>query len=96
MDKTVKKMPKDILDKMKTDFKSIDEIEYIKNKLFSLYSINLNVGAEQLMRSILVIANGKIDLFNKIFDTDFYNDPRDVIMEAMSINDKINYGLEKF
>ncbi|MDR1179408.1 MAG: hypothetical protein LBK44_02790 [Spirochaetales bacterium] len=53
----------------------------------------INISAEQLMRSILVIAHGKKDLVDKIFDKNFYNDPRDVLMEAMDIDNTINYGL---
>ncbi|MDR1315319.1 MAG: hypothetical protein LBK13_00480 [Spirochaetales bacterium] len=92
----IKFLPEDILNRIRDDFRKKRENAYIKNKLLTVYSKNVNIGAEQLMRSILVIANGRKDVVDKIFDENFYNDPRDVLMEAMNIDNTINYGLNKF
>ena len=92
----IKFLPKDILGKINDDYKKKTENIYVKNIFLSLYTKNLNIGAEQLMRCILIIANGKKNIIKKIFEENFYNDPRDVVMEAMAIDNSINYGNNEF
>jgi hypothetical protein len=87
---------KDILNRIKKDYKRKSENNYVKNKLLTLYTKNINIGIEQLMRCILVIANGEKCIIDKIFKENFYNDPRDVAMEAMAIDNSINYGINRF
>ena len=95
-DNIIKFLPIDILNRINNDFKREADKKYVKNKLLTLYTENITVGAEQLMRSILVIAGGKKDLVAKLFRENFLNDPRDVIMEAMAIDSAINYGNNAF
>ena len=92
----IKFLPVDILNKIENCFKKKTDKNYVKNKLLTLFTENINVGAEQLMRCILIIADGRKDLVTKIFKENFFNDPRDVIMEAMAIDSTINYGNNKF
>jgi hypothetical protein len=75
-------LPEDILERINNDFRKKRENRYVKNKLLTLYTKNINVGAEQLMRSILATANGKKCILDKIFDENFYNDSRDVFNDG--------------
>ena len=95
-DSIIKFLPKDILKKINDDYKKKTENIYVKNKLLSLYTKNINIGFEQLIRCILIIANGRKNIIDKIFEENFYNDPRDVVMEAMAIDNSINYGNSEF
>jgi len=44
--------------------------------------LSLNVGPEQLSRSILILSDGDIEEVKEIIAKNFYGDPRDVIMMA--------------
>jgi hypothetical protein len=48
----------------------------------SLWHKTLNVRPDQLAPSILVISGSQLSKLEEIFDSNFYGDPRDVIMEA--------------
>ncbi|MDR2905965.1 MAG: hypothetical protein LBU73_08430 [Helicobacteraceae bacterium] len=89
-------LPEDILNKIESDFKGKAAGDYVKAKLLTLYTKNLNVGAEQLMRCVLAIANGDQNEVDNIFNSNFYNDPRDVLVEATVRDNSVNYGLSKF
>ena len=92
----IKFLPKDIVNKINNDFKKKTENIFVKNKLLSIYTINLTVSAEQLIRCILIIADKKKSVIEEIFEKNFYNDPRDVIMEAMARDNTIYYGINEF
>lgn len=75
-------LQEDILQRIRKDFPAIaDRVEVI-NLFQSVSPETINVGIEQLQRSILVIAAGNITEVQRIFDTGFYGDPRDLIMIA--------------
>ncbi len=58
---------------------------------------NLNVGNIQLIRSILIIADIDKNKIRSMINSDYYGDPRDVIMEAMNIPGNSNdYGKTLF
>lgn len=69
--------------------KKIDELfnndyerQTAKQLILSLWQTSLNVGPDQLARSILIISDGELSKIQEIFSSNFYEDPRDVIMEA--------------
>jgi hypothetical protein len=74
-------LPKDIVRKINDQYKDLNERNEVKGLISKLWKMNLNVGAPQLARSILTIANGNINEVKKI-TTDFYGDPRDVLMKG--------------
>jgi hypothetical protein len=41
-----------------------------------------NIGYAQLIRSILILSEGRLSAIRKIIDSDYYGDPWDVIMKA--------------
>jgi hypothetical protein len=101
------KLPEDILKKIELDYKTSESQNYVVKNLLELFSMDLkdiNIGdikieVYQLIRSILVIADGDIAEFNRILEwnNSFYSDPRDIIMDAMMrTNYEINYGLNPF
>ena len=93
----MKKLPKDILKRIEADFKTKKSQKYAEEKLSTLFSTYINVGVDQLARSILIIADGKTDEIDKIFETNFHGDPRDLILLAMSISDNETfYGINPF
>ena len=93
----MEKLPEDILRKIEMDYKTNDLQKYVTEKLLTISSMKINVGIEQLVRCILIISNGNINEFNGLFESNFYEDPRDVIMEAMAIsNNETYYGTKPF
>ena len=93
----MEKLHEDILRKIETDYKTNDLQEYVIEKLLTISSMKINVGIDQLLRCILIIANGNINKFNELFESNFYGDPRDLIMEAMAIsNNETYYGIKSF
>lgn len=90
------KIAKDIVQAIKS--KSIDEQTALK--LFQLceeiYDQKLNVGHDQLVRLMLIISNFDEDKFLEIMESNFYGDPRDVLMSAHSQDKTSNYGINKF
>ena len=78
----MKTVPKDIIKKIDSLFHDSDVNHEIKNLINSLWSADLNVGADQLARSILVLSDGNVQKIEDIFLHDFYGDPRDVIINA--------------
>lgn len=90
------KIAKDIEKAIKS--KSLGEQTTLK--LFHLceeiYDQKINVGHDQLVRSMLIISKFDKDKFSEIIDSKFYGDPRDVLMAAHTQDEKSNYGLTKF
>lgn len=72
----------DILQRIMKDFTGIVDRVTVINLFQSVSQETINVGIEQLQRSILVIAAGNITEVQRIFDTGFYGDPRDLIIIA--------------
>ena len=76
------KLPADIENKIEHLFTSTEEKAEVKKLLITLWQKSLNVGPDQLARSILFLSEGKLDKLKAVFEKDFYGDPRDVIMMA--------------
>jgi hypothetical protein len=77
-----KLLPEDILQRIHKDFPVVTDRNEILHLFECVEQADINVGIEQLQRSILVIAAGDVREIKQIFKTTFYGDPRDVIMIA--------------
>jgi hypothetical protein len=75
-------MPKDILLKIDEMFPAMDDNLAAINLLEEIRQATANVGFAQLIRSILILSEGSLSVIRKIIQSDFYGDPRDVIMKA--------------
>ncbi|HET7000354.1 MAG TPA: hypothetical protein VFI33_03565 [Puia sp.] len=75
-------LPKDILSKIDELFPKMEDHEIVMNLVDQIRHYSVNVGFPQLIRSILSLSAGKLSIIRKIIDSDFYGDPRDVIMRA--------------
>jgi len=61
-----------------------------------IYDRKINVGHDQLVRSMLIISKFDKDRFLEIIDSNFYGDPRDVLVSAHTKDESINYGINSF
>jgi hypothetical protein len=75
-------IPVDIKKRIEKLFISPADRQKVERLLLSLWTTQLNVGEEQLARSILVLSDGLVSKVSGIFKSDFLGDPRDVIMAA--------------
>ena len=75
-------MPKDILIKIDEMFPEKEDNITAKNLIEDIRETTSNVGYPQLIRSILTLSEGNLSVIRKIVDSDYYGDPRDVIMRA--------------
>ena len=90
-------LPTDIKNKIGQTFKSPIERQEVEQLLLTLWTMPLNVGKDQLARSILIIADGNIIELKKIFATHFSADPRDIIMQAeIKIGNPGHYFIRPF
>jgi hypothetical protein len=90
-------LPEDIKLKIRQLYKNPVDITEVEKLLTGLWSKPLNVGPEQLARSILIIAEGNLPELKEIISSGFYGDPRDVIVNAgTKIGDPKNYFTDPF
>jgi hypothetical protein len=75
-------LPKDILLKIDELFPEMGDNMAAKHLIEDIRYTAANVGYPQLIRSILTLSEGRLSAIRKIIDSDFYGDPRDVIMRA--------------
>ena len=75
-------LPSDIQDRINQLFPLMAERQEAERLLLSLWTRRLNVGSDQLARSILVLSDGDISVIQQIFNSNFTGDPRDVIVSA--------------
>ena len=75
-------IPKDILLKIDELFPAMEDNIAAKNLVEEITQATANVGFAQLIRSILILSEGNLSGIRKIVQSDFYGDPRDVIMKA--------------
>jgi hypothetical protein len=75
-------LSKDIEDKIEELFTSSSDRQEVKKLLLMLWTTSLNVGPDQLARSILIISDGKLDNIKKVLESVFQRDPIDIIMKA--------------
>ena len=75
-------IPKDIISKIDELFPALGDNEAAKNLVEEIRLATANVGFAQLIRSVLILSEGNLSLIRKIIQSDFYGDPRDVIMKA--------------
>ncbi|AIM37863.1 hypothetical protein KO02_15090 [Sphingobacterium sp. ML3W] len=77
-------LPEDINTRISQLFPSSTDRQRVIELLKSLWVTPLNVGADQLARSILVLSDGQLSEVEHIFLTHFSGDPRDIIIQAES------------
>ncbi|MFN0257778.1 hypothetical protein [Pedobacter ureilyticus] len=81
-------LPEDVKNKVTQLFNDATKRERVKELLLTLWTVPLNVGPDQLARSILILSEGKLEEIEAIFASNFYGDPRDVIVNAEIKNGK--------
>ena len=74
-------LPIDIERKIDQLFIDLKDNQEVKKLILRLWTTTLNVGEDQLARSILTISGGDIQKLKDVIK-EFYGDPRDVIMTA--------------
>lgn len=90
-------LPTDIRIRIDKLFPTASDKQEVERLLLSLWTMYLNVGAEQLARCILVLSDGQVTEIKNIFNSNFFGDPRDVIMCAESKEgNRGNYFIEPF
>jgi hypothetical protein len=90
-------LPADIKKRINFLFTSAEDQQEVEKLLLSLWTIPLNVGEEQLARSILVLSDGKLASIRNLFSSNFSGDPRDVIMNAEAkMNNPGHYFVDPF
>jgi hypothetical protein len=75
------RLPQEVYQKAALLFPDETDLQEVVTALSQLYERPLNVGAEQLARSVLVVTDGDLDAFRTLI-RDLGGDPRDVIVEA--------------
>lgn len=97
MTENKKQIPKDIILRLKHDFEIETEYQEALRMIDYVRQDTLNVGWVQLSRAILLIADGNLNKMKRIIASDYYGDPRDLIMRMMGIpGNTNNYGLNPF
>ena len=91
------KIPSDIIKRINDKFSNEKERNEVKKIIIEIKNESINVGHDQLIRSILLIADDNVDIIKEIMISNYYGDPRDVILKAMSIPGNTNdHGLTPF
>lgn len=89
-------LPKDIKKEINRLFRSRLEREEVRRLLKTLWAKDLNIGSEQLARTILIIVNKNLVQIQNFFQSDFQQDPKDTLAKANSIKPSCQYGINKF
>jgi len=90
------KIPKDIKDKIAFEVRSIKYKSQLIEQCEQVYKMSINVGYDQLIRSLLILSDFRIEEFKRIIEEKFFGDPRDVITMANLKNPNSNWGINKF
>ena len=89
-------LPVDVDARIHSDFSEVEQQSEVVDLLSALWARPLNVGPAQLCRSILVLAEGNVNVVRKLCD-ELMGDPRDVIMAAeRKAGDPGHYGIPPF
>jgi len=75
----MEKLSNVILEKIENDYRTEKSQNYVKEKLSALVFTHNNLDVNQIMISILSIADGNIEIIDKIFESNFHGDPHDLI-----------------
>lgn len=91
------KLPLDIKNRVISKWPNENDHSIVFKMLNEIGNNRFNVGTDQLIRSILIIADDDKLKIKKIIDQNYYGDPRDVIMEAMGVEGNTNdHGTSPF
>lgn len=91
-----KPIPEDIILLKKNQYKE-EEFFEILELVKVVNKTVFRVENDQLIRSMLIIANGNVDKFKEIIDGNYMGDERDVIIEAMGFSGNTNdHGITPF
>lgn len=83
-------LPDDLIARVDQDFIDPDVRQEVKVSLEELWSKALNVGAEQLARAIVFLAEGDLEEFQTLSRT-FCGDPRDLLVKANRRQQNVDY-----
>ena len=75
------RLPADLQERISKQYRDEEIRLAISNSLDKLWDGGINVGAPQLDRAIIFLANGDLEKFWKLRNT-FLGDPRDLLCEA--------------
>lgn len=90
-------LPIDIKNRLDKLFPVASDRQEVERLLLSLWATSLNVGEEQLARSILVLSDGNVSEVQNIFNSGFMGDPREVIMSAEAkVDNPGHYFIDPF
>lgn len=78
---SMQRLPNDLQQRIREQYSDEKEREIIVESLGKLWDGGINVGAAQLSRAIVFLANGDIEEFWKLRNT-FLGDPRDLLCKA--------------
>ncbi len=90
-------LPDDILLRIQQKFPNPKDREEVLKMMDEIKKDAINVGKEQLIRSILIIADKDKNKIRQIIDSKYYGDPRNIIIEAMEVPGNENdHGMTSF
>lgn len=89
-------IPQNIKEKIFREAKSEDIADQLILLCDQIYKTQLNVGVDQLIRSLLVLSDFEVDKVTNLIENKLLGDPRDIISMAQSKNKKNGWGLIKF
>lgn len=84
------RLPEDLKIRIGELFSDEETREAVSKSLDRLWDGGINVGAAQLARAIVFLANGDIERFQELRRT-FLGDPRDLLCEANSMLENSDY-----
>ena len=91
------KIPNAIVNRLKKDYPNPNDYEDALDVVNHVKNDTLNVGWIQLVRSMIILAEGDIKAFKNIKRNGYMGDPRDVIMTMMGKpNSNNDHGLTPF
>ena len=89
-------LPPDIRAQLERQFPGESDRTIAMQRLASLWHTELNVGPGQLARGILILAGSDRQVLEDLFDSNFWGDPRDVLVAANERNPDCYYGNTPF
>ena len=86
--------PDDLIDMIDRSHPDESDRRFVADSLRRLWGGGINVGAEQLARAIVFLANGDLMRFKQLRQS-FMGDPRDLLIHANSRSQNRDYWFSK-